>query len=80
MEVCGRAPIIRIDLQLRSSSECWHRNLNVHAPAFIVVGRRRLGSGHERRVELYRELDLHLARPVTLDFALTPICFRIEQT
>ena len=69
MEVRARALVIRIDLQLRGSRECRHRHLAVHPAAFVLVGRGHRWRGHELRVELCRELDLHLARPVTLDLA-----------
>ena len=69
MEVRARALLIRIDLQLRGYRERRHRHLALHPAAFVVVGRRHRWRGHERRVELCRELDLHLARPVTLDLA-----------
>ena len=64
MEVRARALVIRIDLQLRGSRECWHRHLAVHPAAFVLVGRGHRWRGHERRVELCRDLDLYLARAV----------------
>ena len=65
MEVRARALVIRIDLQLRGSRECRHRNLAVHPAAFVLVGRWHRWRGHELRVELCRDLDLYLARAIT---------------
>jgi hypothetical protein len=61
MEVRARALVIRIDLWLRGSGKCRHRQLVIHPAPCGLVGRRHCRSGHERRVELCCYIDPDLA-------------------
>jgi hypothetical protein len=60
-EVRARALVIRIDLWLRGSGKCRHRQLVIHPAPCGLVGRRHCRSGHERRVELCCYIDPNLA-------------------